>query len=263
MKSLVRTIKSIGIGVAVVCGSHAGAWAEDAMQTLGDNLTIRELIRAGGAVMVIIVALSVVVVALAIVSFQLLRRHRFVPDEVRRILMDHIINGRIKSAREVCDERRAVPLCMILGPALKKVQRCIDDGVQTEALEIVFIMENVKKSIEHLGVREFDRFRSLIAWFSNIGVVAPMLGLLGTVLGMIKAFGAIAYKVETGKPVLLSSAISQAMVTTAGGLVVGILSMMFFYYFTTKMNQVVGVVEDVAESVTDELEQQMQKKRKK
>jgi biopolymer transport protein ExbB/TolQ len=78
-----------------------------------------------------------------------------------------------------------------------------------------------------------------------------MFGLLGTVFGMIRAFSSIAYKVEFGKPLLLASAISEAMVTTAGGLTVGIFSMILFFYFHSKTNKIIHDMEAGSEGIAD------------
>jgi len=261
MKQFVgRTFRVVSAFVCMHMFS-VSAYAQEAVEALETGMTFRQLMYAGGWVMAVIGLLSVIILALGGICFFLIRRESHVREETTRLLMDHIINNRFRDAFRLCQDSTTA-LCKVLYPAFKKMQLYTDKKVNVgkESLEILFIMENLKKAVESVGAREADKMRSLIVWFSNIGVVAPMLGLLGTVLGMIRAFGAIAYKVETGKPVLLSSAISQAMVTTAGGLIVGIVAMMFYYYFTAKADVIVNTLEKTADDVIDEIEHQLRAK---
>lgn len=252
--------------VGYICMGAYAVSASEGMQgaVMEKGITFLELLRAGGWVMAIIGVLSVGVVALCIVGALSLKQSRYVPEGIKKIMTDYIQGGQYKKAYSVCREGDT-SLGMIMAPALKRLQHLEGDVAHKKkqmlsSLESVFMMEHIKKAVEAAGMREADKIRGLVVWFSHVGVITPMLGLLGTVLGMIRAFGAIAYKVETGKPVLLSSAISQAMVTTAGGLIVGIAAMMAYYYFTARSNAIIGNMEEQADEMVDSIEQQLREK---
>ncbi|HPN72971.1 MAG TPA: MotA/TolQ/ExbB proton channel family protein [Candidatus Omnitrophota bacterium] len=97
----------------------------------------------------------------------------------------------------------------------------------------------VKEAIEDEGKREIDGLWRKLGYLADIAAIAPMVGLLGTVLGMIQAFNVIAFQAGSVKPVLLASGISKAMVTTAGGLIIAVPAMIFYSYFR-------GIVETVS-----------------
>jgi biopolymer transport protein ExbB len=243
----------------LLCGALAlSSVAGDGTPTMEEGLTFRELLRSGGSVMVVIEGVSIVVVALGIIAFIVIRRRRVIPDEIVEEIAKHIKKGELKKAFAICAENES-PFSRIFGAGLKRALELLPPRKTSSRgnlylIQKVFVMDNIKHSMEAVGMREMERMRSLVAWFSNLGVISPMLGLLGTVLGMIQAFGAIAFKVEAGKPVLLSSAISKAMVTTAGGLVVGITSMLLYYFFSSKISIIVANTEDIAEALIDEVE---------
>ncbi|MFC1809366.1 MotA/TolQ/ExbB proton channel family protein [Candidatus Omnitrophota bacterium] len=197
--------------IIIILGWTAIGMCEEGVVSLEDGMTFRQLMRAGGIVMIVIECLSVLIIALGIISFIVIRRRRFMPEEIVEVISQNIKQNNLKKAFSICEEHDN-PLCRILGAGIKRALELFPQRKSTSkgnlyVIQRIFVMENIKKSMETVGMRELDRLRNLVIWFSNIGVIAPMLGLLGTVLGMIKAFGAIAFKVETGKPVLLSSAI--------------------------------------------------------
>ncbi|RJP26765.1 MAG: MotA/TolQ/ExbB proton channel family protein, partial [Candidatus Omnitrophota bacterium] len=86
-----------------------------------------------------------------------------------------------------------------------------------------------------------------------IAAVSPMLGLLGTVLGMIKAFNFIAFDISVVKPVALAGAVAQALVTTAAGLIVAIPCMGFFFFFRGRLQSLIGRVEEVAVEIAEHI----------
>ncbi|MFI0348598.1 MAG: MotA/TolQ/ExbB proton channel family protein, partial [Chthoniobacterales bacterium] len=88
-----------------------------------------------------------------------------------------------------------------------------------------------------------------VAWLSDIATIAPMLGLLGTVFGMIRSFSVMANDVAATRPMLLAEGVAQALVATAAGLVIGISAMIAYTLFRTRVQ---GLISDL-ESVTAEL----------
>jgi len=83
----------------------------------------------------------------------------------------------------------------------------------------------------------------------DIAVISPMVGLLGTVFGMLRAFSSVALNEAAAKPVVLAQGVSQALITTAFGLIVGIPAMMFYAYFRRKAAKQVSHLESAAAEV--------------
>ena len=97
--------------------------------------------------------------------------------------------------------------------------------------------------MENCGRKEVATLWQNISYLADIATVAPMVGLLGTVLGMIQAFNVIAFQTAVVKPILLAGGVSKAMVTTAGGLIVAIPIMIFYAYFRGKVQEISSIVE--------------------
>ena len=97
------------------------------------------------------------------------------------------------------------------------------------------------------GGRIADRMMASVDWLADIAAIAPLVGLLGTVLGMFRAFGGIASDVAAGaKPVVLDQGVSQAIVTTIFGLVVAIPSLLAHAYFRRRAQRRIAEIEELA-----------------
>lgn len=112
----------------------------------------------------------------------------------------------------------------------------------------------VKEAIEEASTEQVTTYLKPIDYLSIIGATAPMVGLLGTVSGMIKAFETIGSQ-GMGKPELLAGNIGEALITTAAGLIIAIPSMLFYYYFrnnflksTATLGRNIGALLDTLES---------------
>jgi biopolymer transport protein ExbB len=105
--------------------------------------------------------------------------------------------------------------------------------------------ETVEQAMEDAGAREVHKLRRNLRMLQGVAAVAPMLGLLGTVWGLIKAFER-AYREGLGKPQVLAEGIYIALVTTLAGLMVAIPALIFYYYFLGKIEQIVSRMNDVS-----------------
>ncbi len=188
-----------------------------------------ELVIAGGWLMLPIILCSVVAMAIIIERLWSLRRERVVPEnlvaQVWQLHRDKAITpGHISSIKD------GSPLGRILAAGI--VNR-------------MHSREIMKESIEEVGrqvVHELERYLNTLGTISSI---SPLLGLLGTVIGMIKVFSAITL-VGVGDPGVLAGGISEALITTAAGLSVAIPSLMFHRYFTGRVDQLVVAMEEEA-----------------
>ncbi len=106
---------------------------------------------------------------------------------------------------------------------------------------------NAAKDKAAEGGRIAERLMSQVEWLADIAAIAPLVGLLGTVLGMFQAFGGIASDVSAGaKPVVLAQGVSQAIVTTIFGLVVAIPSLVAFAFFRRRCQRRIAEIEERA-----------------
>jgi biopolymer transport protein ExbB len=121
----------------------------------------------------------------------------------------------------LCDER-SLPLEHVVRPALA-------------AWGQPFLER--EKAVEDAGAREVRRLSANLKPLVVVGMIAPLLGLLGTVWGMIVAFSTIAVADGLGKPELLASGISQALITTAAGLTIAIPTQAFYYYLKGRIER--------------------------
>lgn len=109
----------------------------------------------------------------------------------------------------------------------------------------------VKESIENAGTEEISKLEKGLSILASVSGIAPLLGFLGTVTGMISAFMTIENLHGTANPADLAGGIWEALVTTAFGLMVGIPALAFYNYFLSKIKKLVSDMESVANDVVD------------
>jgi biopolymer transport protein ExbB len=149
---------------------------------------------------------------------------------------DALNTGGVEAAKEVTRSTRG-PVASIFTQGLMRAP----EGV-----------EMVEKSIVSYGSVEMGKLERGLVWLSLFIALAPMLGFLGTVVGMIFAFQAIA---EAGdvSPAVVASGIQVALVTTVGGLIVAIILQVFYNYLVTKVDAIVSQMEDASITLVDTL----------
>ena len=103
------------------------------------------------------------------------------------------------------------------------------------------------------GARRAAALWQRVTYLQDIAVLAPMLGILGTVLGMIRSFNAIAYSTSLVKPVALAAGVSQALVTTAAGLTLAIPTMAFYFLFRGRVQRIISATESTSAQFLDKL----------
>lgn len=196
-----------------------------------------EIVTAGGWLMLPIIACSIVAVTIVIERFMTLRPGRVIPDNLVADVW------RLASNRQLTDEKvREIQRGSPLG-------RVVAAGLMSHGHE----RESMKASIEEVGghvAHELGRYLNMLG---TIAAVTPLLGLLGTVVGMISVFTNIT-TVGVGNPAQLAGGISQALITTAGGLCVAIPSLMFHRYFRARVDGLVIGMEQESMKLVDVLQ---------
>ena len=119
------------------------------------------------------------------------------------------------------------------------VARMIEKGVS----KIGSSLKNIEVSIENIGKIEIYKLEKNLNLLATIAGAAPMIGFLGTVVGMIQAFMAVAQEEGAVSPKLLSGGIYEALITTAAGLVVGILAYLGYNYLVSRVSKVIHIME--------------------
>ncbi len=185
-----------------------------------------ELIKAGGWVMWPILLASVIAMAIVVERFWSLQRKRVAPDNLVAQVWQWLRKGALDDAR-LSALREGSPLGRVLAA-----------GLVNRHHERVIIKESIEDA-GRLAVFELERYLNTLG---TIAAVSPLLGLLGTVFGMIQMFGAL--KVAgAGDPAELAGGIGQALVTTAAGLLVAIPALYFYRYFRGRVEALVITME--------------------
>ncbi|MEM7358970.1 MAG: MotA/TolQ/ExbB proton channel family protein [Pseudomonadota bacterium] len=193
-----------------------------------------ELFRAGGPLMWIILLCSLVALTIIFERMLTLRRIKVAPANLGSQVLDLVVTGAVTADRiEVI--RNHSPLGAVYAAGLANLSHGKED--MKEALE-----EAGKQVVHHMG-----RYLNTLG---TIASIAPLIGLLGTVIGMIKVFTAIT-AVGVGDPTVLSGGISEALITTAAGLSVGIPCLMFYRYFRSRIVELTVVLEEHALRLMD------------
>lgn len=188
-----------------------------------------ELIYAGGWLMVPIIACSILATAIVIERAWALRRSRLMPEGlVERIW--HLERQGLLDESEIASIRESSALGRILAAGL--VNRRHSHAVMKEAID---------DAGRHV-VAELERFLNTLG---TIAAIAPLLGLLGTVLGMIDVFSVI-MQAGVGNAAVLAGGISKALITTAAGLSVGIPALLFHRLFDSRVNRLALEMEEQA-----------------
>jgi biopolymer transport protein ExbB len=198
-------------------------------------ITLFETIASGGVIGFVIILTSLVVLALVAENFVNIRRSKLVPVELADELTEHIEGGNYDAARQICKESESF-LGDVLAAGLGRVG----------AMFGFFDMQN---AMQEASERRVSKYYRKLEYLSFIGAVSPVMGLLGTVTGMIKSFNVIALTEGAAKPSLLAGGISEALVTTCLGLVVAIPAMFFVTYFRNRIDSYVSEAETVVDKV--------------
>jgi len=231
-----RWILLIGASVWMAVGS---AWAQAAAQPEAQptSMTLAEIWRAGGMLMYVLGALSVAALAFIIYLAIVLRASAVVPAELLHDLRELLGSGRREEARAACRRSRSA-LAAVAETALAWVQR--NDRSDPMLL---------KEVIEGEGSRQAAQLQNSTHYLLDIAVISPMVGLLGTVIGMLQAFNSVALDLARVRPMTLAAGVAQALITTIAGLVVGIPSMAFYAYFRGRVAKLTAQLEIAATEV--------------
>ena len=195
------------------------------------------VIRSGGYLMIPIGICSLILVAFVLERAISLRRGRVIPRPFVRRFIKQLQDGELDrdKALDLC-EANGSPVAQVFAGAARKWGR--------PAVE-------VEQAIIDTGERVTNGLRRYLRVINGVATVTPLLGLLGTVVGMIRAFNEIATAEVAGKTGRLAGGISEALLTTAGGLSVAIPALIFYLFFVSRVDRLIIDIDAYGQEVVN------------
>ncbi|MBN2333490.1 MAG: MotA/TolQ/ExbB proton channel family protein [Deltaproteobacteria bacterium] len=198
-----------------------------------------QFVIKGGVLMYPILICSVLSVAILLERIWALRRSKIIPNGFIIEIGDLLKRQKLEESMTLC-RLSNTPISRILLTGIKNF------GKQREL---------VKEAVEEVGRMEAAALERFLTTLGTIAGIAPLLGLLGTVTGMIKAFTVISQS-GVGNPQLLAGGISEALITTAAGLTVAIPSFVFYKYLRSRVDKMILRMERISIDILDLFENQ-------
>jgi len=196
------------------------------------QISFWEIIERGGVVMYPLAALSFIAILLVVFYFLTIRQST--------VVTTHFMKSAEMLVRKR-DDLGLLDLCNRTDECIARItQRTIDFTSNTPSATI----GDVREITEAEGTRQASILSQRITYLADIGAIAPMVGLLGTVFGMIKSFNEIAQDSFIGAgQIQLAGGVSEALITTAGGLIIGIPSLIFYSVFRGRVQRLISELE--------------------
>jgi len=199
------------------------------------KLSVLELALKGGWVMLPIILFSLIAMYIFIERFILIRKASKEENNFMNNIRDFMHDGRIDSALTLARNNDS------------PIARMIEKGI----LRLGKPLSDINAAIENVGKLEIAKLEKNIAGLATVAGVAPMLGFLGTVMGMVRAFYDMSMAGNNIDISLLSTGIYQAMITTVAGLIVGIIAYVCYNYLVARIEKIVFMLEARASEFID------------
>ncbi|MDA9151703.1 MotA/TolQ/ExbB proton channel family protein [Schleiferiaceae bacterium] len=208
-----------------------------------ETLSIMDLMLSGGIggqiIMTLMVLLSIAMVYIFVSRMGAIKRANKIDPQFMKDIKDHVASGNVQSAINLC-ERSDSPVARMILKGLTRIGKPLQD---------------ISASIENQGKLEIQRLERNLPYLATIAGGAPMLGLLGTVIGMILAFKEMANAGGGVQIDMLAEGIYVAMTTTAAGLVVGIFAYFGYNFLVTRVESVIYKMETSSTEFLDLLDE--------
>ena len=191
------------------------------------RLSLWELAKEGGWIMVVLAIFSIIAVYIFSERFITINKASKRDDNFMNLIRNFMIEGKLNEAKDLC-KQTDTPISRMIEKGISRIGKPLND---------------IQTAIENVGNLEVSKLEKGVALIGMISGAAPMLGFLGTVTGMIRAFYDMSMAGNNIDIELLSAGIYEAMVTTVGGLFVGILAYIFYNIIVSKIDKVVNLLE--------------------
>ena len=205
--------------------------------TQPDKLSAFELATKGGWIMILLAVLSIIAVYIFIERYIAVSRATKYDNGFMERIREYMKDGKLDSAKALC-RGNSTPISRMIEKGLSRIGRPLSD---------------INSAIENVGNLEVAQLERGVSILAMIASAAPMIGFLGTVIGMIHAFYDMSVAGNNLNITTLSNGIYTAMVTTVGGLIVGIIAYFFHAILSTKIQKVVNLLEGKATEFMDVL----------
>jgi len=237
MKRLTLTLATAGMFIFSTASASAAVLQEAAAASKGFTQVLKEQFIAGGPAFMGIVLLSLILgLAVAIERILYLNMATTNTAKLKESVEQALASGGIEEAKSVCRDTKG-PVASIFYQGLERAS----DGV-----------EAAEKAVVSYGGVQMGQLEKNVSWLSLFIAIAPMLGFMGTVIGMIQAFQKIA-AVGNLSASLIAGDIQVALLTTVFGLIVAIILQIFYNYIIAKIDAIVNDMEDSSISLIDML----------
>ncbi|MFO1491956.1 MAG: MotA/TolQ/ExbB proton channel family protein [Kiritimatiellia bacterium] len=192
------------------------------------------IMQKGGPLMYALAVMSVIGLAMVVYGFLTLTRRRIIPNEFVKDLVMMLTYHRYAEARKAC-EKNGSPAAAIALAGIDYVERVEEPDA-----------DMMKEVLQGEGARQASMMQTQISYIMDLAVIAPMVGLLGTVTGMLQAFNGLSMHLSGTTPMQLIDGLMNALITTVGGLIIGIPAMAFFSFFRARSTRLIGNLEVMA-----------------
>ena len=193
----------------------------------------------GGWLMIVLLVLSVIAIFIFGKKWWMIRQASKIDKDFMMDIRDYIHDGRVKSAKTLCS-KFDTPVARMVEAGIDRIGKPLGD---------------IQTAVENVGNVEVARLEKGLPYLAMIAGGAPMIGFLGTVMGMVQAFFNMSQAGNNIDITLLSSGIYTAMITTVGGLIVGIIAYFGYNWLTSKVSNVVFQMESSTIEFMDLLEE--------
>jgi biopolymer transport protein ExbB len=228
-------VAAVALSLGAVVASGQSSADETAVTQEPYQISLWSTFLAGGIVGMVIVLASLVATALIVENFLSIRQDRMIPPDLVETLQEHIQAKKYGDAQKACAEDGSF-IAYVIGAGLSQVGS-------------MFGFFDMQNAMQEVSEREVSKLYRKIEYLSFIASTAPLLGLLGTVTGMIATFNRIAQTEGTARPSQLAGGISEALVTTFEGLIVAIPAMFFVAFFRRRIDSFVAEAEAAVEKL--------------
>ncbi len=204
-----------------------------------ESLTLLDTIVMGGWVLIPIFLLSILAIYVFVERMITTQKAAADPEAVTRTIRDYVQAGDVRGAIAYCESQQT-PISRILKQGLERLGRPITE---------------IQDAVQAAGKHEAFALEKRTDLLASTAGIAPMLGFLGTVTGMIRAFQEIQNLQGNVNPSVLAGGIWEALITTAVGLAVGIVALLFYNYLVTRISRLVNDMERSATNFIDLLQE--------